>query len=201
MDWQTLLVSSINESNFIQKGKKPTALLIGRFHPFHKGHLKIAKLALEQMNDLVIGLVDGAKTSLDKDRNPFSVDLRKKIITSSLKPIYPEFSEDRIKVLPNAFIASPINSFRNDGYEIEQLWCGSDRGKGYQRMLPYAKENLDADIKVMSVSRNDGYESNLIRDALQDGDEDLVKRSLAAGAEPYIPELVHFMKEGQESNG
>jgi len=200
MKWQTVS-NVLNESSLIRKGEIPTALLIGRFHPFHKGHLKIAKLALEQMHDLVVGLVDGEQTSLDKDRNPFPVDLRKKIIISCLKPVYPEFCEERIKVLPNAWIATPINAFRNDGYEIKQLWCGSDRGKGYQRMLPYARESLDADLKVMSVSRNDGYESNQIRDALLSGDEDYIKKSLAAGAEPYISELIYFAKEGQKYNG
>lgn len=201
MYWQQLS-TVIEESRNEKIGTVPTALLIGRFHPFHKGHLKIAKLALDRVGDLVVGLVEGAKSSMDKNRNPFPVDLRKKIIFSSIQPIYPEFSEDRIKVLPNAFIATPINAFREDDYEIQQIWCGEDRGKNYQQMLPYARQNLGSeDIKVMSVSRKDGYESNLIRDALMKGDDDYVKQSLAAGAEPYIPELVHFMKEGAKLNG
>jgi len=129
------------------------------------------------------------------------IDLRKKIIIASLQAIYPQFTEDKIKVLPNAFIATPINAFREDDYEIEQLWCGEDRGKNYQQMLPYARENLDADMKVMSVSRKDGYESNLIRDAILKGDSEYVKQSLAAGAEPYIAELEHFIKQGAELDG
>ena len=200
MDWQDLS-TIFTEAQSIKRGSKPTALLIGRFHPFHKGHLKISKLALERVGDIVVGLVDGAKTSLNKNRNPFPADLRKKIIIASLQAIYPQFTEDKIKILPNAFIATPINAFREDDYEIEQLWCGEDRGKNYQKMLPYARENLDADMKVMSVSRKDGYESNLIRDAILKGDSEYVKQSLAAGAEPYIAELEHFIKQGAELDG
>jgi len=196
MDWQTL---SLISENYIPCGHVPTALVIGRFHPFHKGHQKIAKLALDAMGDMVIGLVEGAKTSLNRTRNPFPLELRKKIILASLGEIYPEFSEKRLKVLPDAFISTPLNAFRKNDFEIKQLWCGADRGKSYQKMLPYARENLDADMKVMSVSRNDNYESNKIRDALVNGDTDYVKRSLAAGAEPYIPELIHFAKEGREN--
>ena len=199
MIWQALS-HVISESQDMGQGSKPTALVIGRFHPFHKGHLNISKLALDRMGDLVVGLVDGVKTSLDKNRNPFPLELRKNIIMASLKSIYPEFSEDRIKILPNAFISTPINAFRKDGYEIEQLWCGEDRGKTYQQMLPYARENLGANVKVMSVARKDGYESTLIRDALVNGDSEYVKQSLAAGAEPYIEELEYFMKEGAKLN-
>ena len=68
----------------------------------------------------MVGLVDGAKTSLNKQRNPFPVDLRKKIILASIQEMYPQFTEDKIKVLPNAFIATPINAFREDDYEIKQ---------------------------------------------------------------------------------
>ena len=115
-----------------------SALFIGRFQPFHRGHAKIARLALAQMNDIVVGLVQGEQSSMDTQRNPFPIELRKKLITAGMQEVWPKFESHRIMVLPDAFISTPINAFRPE-FEIRQLWCGADRGKMYQSMLPYAR--------------------------------------------------------------
>lgn len=57
-------------------------LLIGRFQPFHKGHLAAVNFGLSQVENLWIGI--GSSNKSNEKRNPFSADERKAMILSSL---------------------------------------------------------------------------------------------------------------------
>jgi len=57
-------------------------LLIGRFQPFHLGHLDALRFALSKVDKLWIGLGSSNKP-LQKD-NPFSAEERKEMILSSI---------------------------------------------------------------------------------------------------------------------
>jgi nicotinamide-nucleotide adenylyltransferase len=57
-------------------------LLIGRFQPFHLGHLDAVKFALTNTETLSIGI--GSSNRFNEKRNPFTADERKEMITSSL---------------------------------------------------------------------------------------------------------------------
>ena len=56
--------------------------LIGRFQPFHLGHLEAIKFGLTKVENLWIGIGSSNK-SIEK-RNPFTADERKEMIISSL---------------------------------------------------------------------------------------------------------------------
>ena len=67
-------------------------LLIGRFQPFHLGHLDAIKFALSNVEKLWIGL--GSSNKPNQKNNPFSADERNEMILSSIdKPI-----SDRIQI-------------------------------------------------------------------------------------------------------
>ena len=57
-------------------------LLIGRFQPFHKGHLEAVKIGLSKVDNLWIGI--GSSNKSHEKRNPFTADERKEMILSSL---------------------------------------------------------------------------------------------------------------------
>jgi nicotinamide-nucleotide adenylyltransferase len=57
-------------------------LLIGRFQPFHTGHLKAVEFGLSQVKNLWIGI--GSSNKSYEKRNPFTADERKEMILSSL---------------------------------------------------------------------------------------------------------------------
>lgn len=59
-------------------------LLIGRFQPFHKGHLEAVKIGLSKVDNLWIGI--GSSNKNNEKRNPFTADERKEMILSSLDP-------------------------------------------------------------------------------------------------------------------
>src|SRR5579872_3162107 len=57
-------------------------LLIGRFQPFHKGHLEAVKIGLSKVDNLWIGI--GSSNKNHEKRNPFTAEERKEMILSSL---------------------------------------------------------------------------------------------------------------------
>jgi len=59
------------------------ALFIGRFQPFHKGHLKAIKYLLDRYDEIIIGV--GSSQYSDTVENPFSSDERMLMIKESLK--------------------------------------------------------------------------------------------------------------------
>ena len=67
-------------------------LLIGRFQPFHLGHLDALRFALSKVDKLWIGLGSSNKP-LEKN-NPFSAEERKEMILSSID----KFMKQRIQI-------------------------------------------------------------------------------------------------------
>jgi nicotinamide-nucleotide adenylyltransferase len=56
--------------------------LIGRFQPFHLGHLEAVNFALSKVEQLYIGI--GSSNKSHQPRNPFTVEERRHMILSSL---------------------------------------------------------------------------------------------------------------------
>ncbi len=57
-------------------------LFIGRFQPFHLGHIEAVKFGLSHVENLWIAI--GSSNKSNEKRNPFSADERKEMIQSSL---------------------------------------------------------------------------------------------------------------------
>jgi len=56
---------------------------VGRFQPFHLGHLRAVEYAASRCEKLVIGI--GSAQECGTDRNPFDADTRMRMIEESLK--------------------------------------------------------------------------------------------------------------------
>ena len=61
------------------------ALFIGRFQPFHNGHLMVLKSIKNQYKEIIIGI--GSSQYCNTIENPFSYDERKKMVKKSLDDI------------------------------------------------------------------------------------------------------------------
>ena len=59
------------------------ALFIGRFQPFHKGHLQVVKDISKKYDDVIIGI--GSSQEKFTKENPFSYSARKIMISNTLK--------------------------------------------------------------------------------------------------------------------
>ena len=69
-------------------------LLIGRFQPFHLGHLSALRFALPKVDKLWLGL--GSSNKPVEKNNPFSVEERKKMILSSIE----DSIKNKISIFP-----------------------------------------------------------------------------------------------------
>ncbi len=77
------------------------ALFIGRFQPFHLGHLKVIQYASSRYQQIIIGI--GSSQYQNTAENPFSYEERKQMITQSLK----EQKISNYKILSIADIHNP----------------------------------------------------------------------------------------------
>ncbi|MBW2966741.1 nicotinamide-nucleotide adenylyltransferase [Candidatus Woesearchaeota archaeon] len=60
-----------------------TALFVGRFQPFHQGHLEAVKQILKENDKIIIGI--GSSQYSNTEHNPFTAEERKQMIDKTLK--------------------------------------------------------------------------------------------------------------------
>ena len=72
------------------------ALFVGRFQPFHHGHLHAIKLILEEADDMVI-VVGSAQMSHELD-NPFTAGERIEMIQAALRQA--NVDRERYMIIP-----------------------------------------------------------------------------------------------------
>ena len=106
--------------------KKPTVLLLGRWQPWHDGHLALFERALAKTGQVVIQVrdVEGSSGGEGQDDNPFSFheisdDIKDKLLSKGYR-INIDFV---IQAVPNI---TNITYGRGVGYKLEQESFDSD---------------------------------------------------------------------------
>ena len=133
-------------------------IIVGRFQPLTKGHLKCAKYHVRT----VLCMIETKKT-----------DSKKPFLTSDFIDLYKSLLLDDkdiidIILINNADIVKIKEICENLGYNIKYWTCGTDRFADYDRMArKYAPE-----VEVIEVPRTDeDISATKARKALMDGDE------------------------------
>ena len=106
--------------------KKPTVLLLGRWQPWHDGHLALFERAFAKTGQVVIQVrdVEGSSGGDGQDDNPFSYEEISKDIAEKLLSSGYKIDEDFvIQLVPNI---TNITYGRGVGYSIEQESFNSD---------------------------------------------------------------------------
>jgi hypothetical protein len=93
--------------------KKPTVQMLGRWQPFHDGHLPLFKEALKKTGQVCIMVRDTGGTD---DSNPFDFDFVKEKIEEALIPEYE--GKFVVQLVPNI---TNISYGRGVGYAIEEI--------------------------------------------------------------------------------
>ena len=93
--------------------KKPTVQMLGRWQPFHDGHLALFKEALKKTGQVCIMVRDTGGTD---DSNPFDFDFVKEKIEEALIPKYE--GKFVVQLVPNI---TNISYGRGVGYAIEEI--------------------------------------------------------------------------------
>ena len=100
--------------------KKPTVLLLGRWQPWHEGHLALFERALAKTGQVVIQVRDVKDSSGGKGQedNPFSFEQISEDIAEKLSKSGYTINQDYIiQLVPNI---TNITYGRGVGYKIEQ---------------------------------------------------------------------------------
>lgn len=103
---------------------KPTAQMLGRWQPFHNGHLALFKEILKKTGQVIIMVRSMPQT----ENNPFQFDQIKKRIEDKLKDYVGKFEVIKVPNITN------ICYGRDVGYKIEEI-------------------NLPEDIKNISATK------------------------------------------------
>jgi len=149
------------------------ALIIGRFQPFHKGHLELTKNILKECDELVIAIASAQFNYIEKD--PFTAGERIWMIHEALK-------EGKID-LAKCYIAAVVNDENNAKWinHLKSFLPPFDvayTGNAYVAMLM-----KDSGIKVRDVKFHDRekYNATSIRQLMLEGKnwQELVPRSVA----------------------
>ncbi len=93
--------------------RAPTALLMGRFQPWHAGHQALFEQALQRAGQVLIAVRDTQGTD---EKNPFDFDFVKQCIDDKLADTYA--GRYQVILIPN--ITNMIYG-RDVGYKIEQV--------------------------------------------------------------------------------
>ena len=86
-------------------------LLIGRFQPFHLGHLDAVLFGLSRIENLFICI--GSSNKSNERRNPFSAEERREMIISSIEPSM----ADRLKI----FDVPDVGDHEKWTFEIDKI--------------------------------------------------------------------------------
>lgn len=136
-------------------------LFVGRFQPFTVLHKKI----MESMENPVVAIVRGVKSSRDHGRNPFSFEYQ----TELLNKICPNAVVLEVK---DGYVPDIIHRLSQEGIRIDRVHCGSDRSEDYRRQLQ------KTDVIVIEHERIDFVSATMVRTALLENDRSTYEQSV-----------------------
>ena len=121
------------------------AIIIGRFQPLTKGHLKLILEAKRKGLEPVLCMIDTKKTD---ERKPWDSRFLMDLYAEPMKKL-----RFRIVLVKSADIVEIGKTIPG----IRAWFCGTDRYKDYQRMVDkYGKEaGLDPEFELVEISRSD----------------------------------------------
>ncbi|MCD6229950.1 MAG: nicotinamide-nucleotide adenylyltransferase [Candidatus Diapherotrites archaeon] len=145
----------------MEKEEPKTGLFIGRFQPFHNGHLKAVERILEACEKLVI--IIGSAQDENTSKNPFSAKQRTEMIEAAL--------EDA-KIPGNRYFIVPIKDCQSHGEWMESIERACPdfevvfTGNAFVKALFLSKGYKVQDIEIF-----DGISSTKIRQNIKENIE------------------------------
>ena len=195
-----VLEEPVSKSSKPKKGKKKVNIIVGRFQPFHNGHLKMAEF-IHKKNKLPVVVVAVHPGHNRSGKSPFS----KRIIDSTLINLGRDTEGiimDHVFV-KQGYIEDIINSLRPE-YEPIIWGAGEDRINSYQKQAEYNFKrdnelNVDKDrfeiVETPRVMSASNARELIITDNFKEFKK-LVPRSIAS---QWILLKKELEKESEES--
>ena len=173
-----------------REGRYDLSVFVGRFQPFHNGHLHIVREALAQAERLLI-VVGSAGAARRPDLVPFTAQERREMITASLTEaerrrvlfaLVPDYSD--LSVWTQAVEAEASSAVAGDpGARVTLIGCSKDRSSYYLRAFP----QWDA---IAVAPQLDALSATPLRAAYFDADPAVAEAFLGDGAQRILPPTV-----------
>ncbi|MHB1908930.1 MAG: nicotinamide-nucleotide adenylyltransferase [Nitrososphaerales archaeon] len=159
---------------------KPVGLFIGRFQPFHNGHLSAVKFALNQVDHLYI--LVGSSQKSHEPRNPFTAGERIVMIRNSLVDEKIDASKYLIIPIPDAIGHAVWTAFIDQVVPKYDIVFSNDR-----LTIQLFKEKKVQTIEPPLYERKDYSATEVRRRIREDKDwKSLVPRAVEEIVEPII---------------
>ena len=101
---------------------KPTCLFIGRFQPFHVGHLMVVQGMTKVCGKIIIGIGSSEKSGTDE--NPFTASDRKEMIQRALQAedIIPMFDVEFVELTDHEDDAKWTEHVLERVGRVDKIW-------------------------------------------------------------------------------
>ena len=183
----------LTEKEGDEKKLKDVNLLVGRFQPFHNGHLKMAKF-LKEKNDLpsvVVVVYPGHNKS---GKSPFNEEMIKKYMDGVVRD--EKEIEDYI-IVQRGLIGSAIVKLLDKGYKPNLIGAGEDRIEDYTKQMDYIKKSdigdQMQDLKLVQTPR--ATSATEVRQSIKDEDYQKFRKLVPSAVEKMYTALKSEMSE------
>lgn len=185
---------TLEESGDSKEELKDVNVLIGRFQPFHNGHLKMAKKMKEE-NDLpcIVAVVHPGHNSSGK--SPFDEDLVKKYMEAVVRE-----NGDSICgffIVNRGLLGVIYGTAKTHGFNIKSIGAGDDRVSDYKKQIDYLKKNgkdFPQDITIVKTPRSTS--ATEVRKKIEEEDFTSFKKMVP----PSISSLYNSLVTGMNSH-
>lgn len=166
----------------IQEERKKVNLIMGRFQPFHNGHLKMVDFMKEKNGfpSYIIVVHPGHNKS---GKSPFPIEKVEKYMDEISK------NHDQIEgfmVVSRGLLGSAVAKLLDRGYDPQLIGTGDDRVDDYQKQMDYIKQSDIKDIispKMKLIETPRTSSATKVRQTLSDRDfskfKNLVPKEIA----------------------
>jgi len=147
-------IKETEENKNLQQDLKDVNLLVGRFQPFHNGHLKMAKV-MKEKNGLP-SIVSVVHPGHNKSGNsPFNEDLVSKYMESIVRN-----HGDLIQgffIVKRGLLGVIYGTSKEHGYKVNLIGSGEDRIENYKKQSDYLKKaggDFPKEIEIFETPRS-----------------------------------------------
>ncbi len=138
---------------------KSTCLFIGRFQPFHIGHLMVVQGMTKVCGRIVIGI--GSADQKGTSENPFSVADRKEMIQRALQEvdIIPMFDVEFIELPDHAEDEEWTKMVLEKAGNVDKVWTGNEQTKAC----------FEGKVEIQWIKEVPGFDGTEIREMMKKG--------------------------------
>lgn len=165
-------------------------VMLGRFQPFHLGHLRLAQ-EMKKKNDFPVFVVVVYPGHNRNKNSPFDEE----IITQYMDALMEAYPKDFIgyEIVKLGLLGSVINRLVEEGYTPHLVGAGEDREEDYRKQFEYIKktelqDKLPQDFKLHVSKRS--MSATDVREILKAGNFTAVKKLLP----PAVLNLYEVLK-------